>query len=167
MEHLSTYQPRALQYGFGPVALEPDFLVPAIVAGVGKLFAHHAEERMNRWAALELQLRLVKTYGSICWHTALLLHTEKVDRMEVPDQFAPGWHGQAPQPMALLLATASQLHSAWLSREHYDLMQESAQRMWLALATQCEEVTRQDFESVLTTNLDRHGLALLGQGLVR
>lgn len=155
MEHLSTYQPRALRYNPRPMALGPDFLVPSIIAGVGKLFAHQAGDHMNVWGHTEKQRRTRNTYGSICCYTALLLHTERVERMEVPDQFAPGWHGQAPQPLALLLATASQLHSAWLSREHYDLMQESAQRMWLALATQCVEVAQTDFDTLLGQNLGR------------
>lgn len=158
MEHLSEYQPKALAYAGNPHYSDHDYLVPAIVAGVGKLIGSQAISRIQQWGAEQLELSLVRAYGSTARHAAMLLHIENVENMYMPDGCTPGWHGQKPEPVALLLSTASQLHSAWLARRHYDMVQENAQRMWMALATQSKEVTGWDFPSVLEhslTDMDR------------
>lgn len=151
---LRTYQHMAMTTA-QPRAYHHEYLVPGIVGEVGELFGQNAKAYWHGWPQHQLQVQLVKEYGDIAWMTAILLHTERVEQLDVPANFSPGWAGDKPDPMALLLSGASQLHSAYLNRPHYDWVQEAAQRLWFILATQCEAITRTPFDIVLEANLDK------------
>lgn len=136
------------------LAYHHQYLIPGIVGEVGELFGQQAKAYWHERSGPELQDLLVKEYGDIAWMTALLLHTEGY--FNVADwKPVVGFNGRLPDPMALLLGRATQLHSAWLNREEYDWLPEAAERMWQALESQCERVTGVEFDVVLQANLDK------------
>lgn len=151
---LHEYQTKAMATA-EPRAFHHEYLVPGLLAEVGELFGHHAKGYWHQRPHMEVQALVEKEYGDIAWLTAVLLHTEGVTQLHVPASFAAGWGGQRPDPMALLLSSAAQVHSAYLNRPHYDWMQEAAQRMWCAVVTQCQVVTGTDLDTVLQINLDK------------
>lgn len=152
--HLHEYQTKAMTTA-EPRAYHHAYLVPGILGEVGELFGHIAKGYWHQRPAGEQQALVEKEYGDVAWMCALLLHTEGVTDLQVPPHFSPGWGGQKPDPMALLLSAAAQVHSAYLNRPHYDWMQEAAQRLWYVLVTQCQAVTGTDYDTVLQINLDK------------
>lgn len=151
---LKEYQPLAEATAMAE-ARAYQYLIPGILGEVGELFGQQAKAYWHHWAPEQLEEQLVKEYGDVAWMTAMLLHGEGTFQVEVPASWQPGWGGMKPDPHALLLSAAAQVHSAWLNIEEYYYMDEAAERLWAVLLTQCEAITGRTFDHVLQVNLDK------------
>lgn len=132
-----------------PTSLSREYLVPMIIGEIGELFGQKAKAVRDTWAPDDLAKMLISEYGDIAWGTAVL---QRILGVWGEEGYQFPVH---PDPYTALLQCSLRLHEADQNDDDTPWLDDAAEQLWYTLKHHCLAITGRDFDTVLSSNVDK------------